>query len=653
MELNLKYYKGTDEYSDGDIEDKIIDFIKKYPDDYEKAFEEDCSWPVFYHLSSVRKNVISWYPFKKNASILEVGAGMGAITSELVRKCKKVTSIELSKRRATAILERNINAKNLEIIVGNFNDIELKEKYDYILLNGVLEYAALYMNSSNPYVDFINKLKTNLKPDGKILIAIENRFGLKYWCGANEDHIGKMFEGIKGYPNSKSIKTFGKYELEVIAKKCDMNVNFYYMFPDYKFPKVIFTDESLDKGIFSDYIPYYSSQMNILLSEHDIYNSVYENRMVPFFANSYFLELSENENLKEIEFVKFNNEFRKNIYDVYTYFSGEFFYKKSNNESSKLHLNNIYNIYKKSESNNILEVQKKCDCICSKVVNGISLIDYLKKLYNVGDIKHIYIVFDDIYELIKKNCKITNATINNNIFVKYNVTLDEKDFNKMTFCFNGLLDIIPSNIIYSDGKYILIDQEWFEKMVPLEYIMYRAINNFFNNLDDKLDLKMKLFEKYCINDSLFSKLDIEFLNEIKADSFKYYYNYFLNHKVVMNPNDYLVDITLYEQNSNLKKLMEKIEYENSELKKVSTIVNNENFELKDLMYNLETKNVELTEKINDYKKITSSYVDMSADMDKVKNELQTIYSSKSWKMIEKIRKIKNKIFFFKKDEKKR
>lgn len=223
MKLNLKYYSGKDEYSDGDIENIILEFIKKYPNDYEEAFKEDSSCPVIYHLSEIRKNIIKWYPFKKNASILEVGAGMGAITEELVKKCGKVTSIELSKRRATAILERNKNATNLEIIVGNFKNIKLEEKYDYILLNGVLEYAALYIDSTSPYIDFINKLKENLKPSGKILIAIENRMGLKYWCGANEDHTGMSFDGINNYPQSNNIRTFDKYELTNIINECNMH----------------------------------------------------------------------------------------------------------------------------------------------------------------------------------------------------------------------------------------------------------------------------------------------------------------------------------------------------------------------------------------------------------------------------------------------
>ena len=32
------------------------------------------------------------------------------------------------------------------------------------------------------------------------MLAIENRMGLKYLNGAREDHSGRAFEGIQGYP---------------------------------------------------------------------------------------------------------------------------------------------------------------------------------------------------------------------------------------------------------------------------------------------------------------------------------------------------------------------------------------------------------------------------------------------------------------------
>ena len=38
----------------------------------------------------------------------------------------------------------------------------------------------------------------HLTPGGRIVIAIENRLGLKYLAGCAEDHLGTYFSGIQG-----------------------------------------------------------------------------------------------------------------------------------------------------------------------------------------------------------------------------------------------------------------------------------------------------------------------------------------------------------------------------------------------------------------------------------------------------------------------
>ena len=96
--------------------------------------------------------------------------------------------------------------------MGNFQAIEksLTEKYDYITLIGVFEYGESYIQSKTPYVDFLKIIAGHLKPNGKIVMAIENRFGLKYWAGCTEDHFGTLFEGLEGYPVTNGVKTFTK-----------------------------------------------------------------------------------------------------------------------------------------------------------------------------------------------------------------------------------------------------------------------------------------------------------------------------------------------------------------------------------------------------------------------------------------------------------
>lgn len=307
MKFNLDFYKGEDLYSDGNIEKEILDYTEKYHEnEFDKIFENDIRWPIFYHLTDIRKNIINWYPMKKNASVLEIGAGMGAITSVLCEKAGKVTCVELSKQRATAIANRNKECDNLEIIVGNLNDVKFDEKFDYITLIGVFEYAPLYTNSENPFVDFLTYIKSFLKPDGKILIAIENKLGMKYFAGAPEDHTNLKYDGIQGYSNKQSVQTFGKKELiDLLAKVGLKHTKFYYPLPDYKLPNVIFSDEYLpNEETINDYNIYYYEGTKIEFDEKLAYNETIKNGVFDIFSNSFFVEASSKKIRTKVDFQK-------------------------------------------------------------------------------------------------------------------------------------------------------------------------------------------------------------------------------------------------------------------------------------------------------------------------------------------------------------
>lgn len=323
MKVNYDFYTGKDEYCDGDIEKDIIKYLDEYGEEnYKEIFKKDIRWPVFYHITPIRKNILKWYEFKQDAEVLEIGAGMGAITGILCDKAKEVTSVELSKQRALAIEKRCKNKKNLEIIVGNFNDIKFNKKFDYITLIGVLEYASLYTNTDNPYNDFLMQISSLLKEDGKLLIAIENQFGLKYFSGAPEDHTGKVYDGINGYENKKGIRTFGKEVLKEMLNKAGFKyTKFYYPMPDYKLPNIIFSDEyKPSKKTLENYLPYLSNEnSSVKFDEKKSYEDIIENGKFDFFANSFFVETSKKEIETNISLEKQNliqvDEITKRFYD--------------------------------------------------------------------------------------------------------------------------------------------------------------------------------------------------------------------------------------------------------------------------------------------------------------------------------------------------
>ena len=66
VELNYDFYPGKDMYSDGDIEDEILEIARNNARiEYQSMIEEKKSWPILYHLSSLRGNIVDWLPITR------------------------------------------------------------------------------------------------------------------------------------------------------------------------------------------------------------------------------------------------------------------------------------------------------------------------------------------------------------------------------------------------------------------------------------------------------------------------------------------------------------------------------------------------------------------------------------------------------------
>lgn len=73
------------QYADG-AEALLHDIFERDDFDEQHTWMEYNWWPLSYHLSPARANIISWLPStRQNLHVLEVGAGCGAITSYLCR----------------------------------------------------------------------------------------------------------------------------------------------------------------------------------------------------------------------------------------------------------------------------------------------------------------------------------------------------------------------------------------------------------------------------------------------------------------------------------------------------------------------------------------------------------------------------------------
>jgi GT2 family glycosyltransferase len=156
--------------------------------------------------------------------------------------------VEGSPRRASITALRCRDLPNVEVINDNFQDFVPEGRYDVVTLIGVLEYSRAFLQGKDPVATALRLARSFLKDDGILLVAIENKLGLKYLAGAPEDHLGVPFYGVHGLYGEHTPVTFGQRELKSLLLKAGFDsTGFYYPFPDYKLPTVILSEAALDQ----------------------------------------------------------------------------------------------------------------------------------------------------------------------------------------------------------------------------------------------------------------------------------------------------------------------------------------------------------------------------------------------------------------------
>jgi len=290
------------DYSDGEENEQyVLDCLRNAKDT--SIFSEDLlkcikDWPSEYHFTTYRPNIVRPFNISKGQKILEIGAGTGAITRYLGETGAKVVAVEGGLPRAKCIAERCRDLENVTVICSNVEDIEFDEKFDIITLIGVFEYTAKYSGHQDPFVDALKSYGDLLKPDGSLIIAIENKLGLKYFSGFNEDHFGQPYFGIEDRYGVKDITTFGYEEIkDMLVDSGYGSVKFLFPFPDYKIPKTIITDKGLEHNDFNetDLIRltkerHYGTRPKAnLLNNYLAWKVIAENKLVKDLSNSFLI----------------------------------------------------------------------------------------------------------------------------------------------------------------------------------------------------------------------------------------------------------------------------------------------------------------------------------------------------------------------------
>ena len=493
-------------------------------------------------LIDFKKNILLWYPFKKNSSILNLGEDITEILGEL-----------------------DVSFSNIA------NKIEHDEKFDYITIFGKYTY------------DFKDKLryaKNVLKTDGRILIATDNRFGLR------------NFNSSSTLENNAS-----ENELKVLFNEFGFeNYKFYYVLSNYKEANLIYSDDyKITEEDITRNFAVYPKGSSVSVNENEVYKKLLREGNINEFINSFFIEVSNSKIDTDVKYVTFSN-YRKPEYRTMTIIKSNSVIKKAADKKAKNHISNI--------AENLKELEKLDVKVIEKVDNDVIISDYNKnvrfdvELAKANTIDEFMNKFEVLQKVLSSNL-VTYDEVKNDELKESIRSYDEEKLRKLHFIKRAFVDLVPKNVFYSKGmmhgKLEVFDQEWIENNIPVEYIYYRCILN----------------TQACINkfgiDNLISKFGIEDYIDLFENIEKE-----LKDRVM----DYdLLDIFFRQY----------IEREQAEKQRL--IFRKEAFELQNQVRILTEQNRGLNLEIEDAREKLVDYA----------NQLRVISNSSSWKLIQKLR----------------
>lgn len=440
------------------------------------------------NLSQFKKNIISWYPIEKGQSVLEIGNDE-EIVKELKEKTEKNSSISVED-----ILNQKSN----------------NEKYDYVVLIGIFE----KLSNKQEIIKVLEFSKKALKENGKILLAMKNKFGMKYWAG---DNIQKGEKPYISIIDSKE-NLLGLTQIKNILNTLELKYKFYYPLPDYEITNVIFTNEFMpdNESIDARDLTFCNDDSTLFFSERDAYKQILntDKDKFPFFANSFFIEIAKDEKFEDINFVSFGVT-RKKDYRIRTIIKNDVVYKYANDKNNLKHIEKTANNIKvlKLSGIEVLGEYKNERIECEFLKNATSLDKVLLDVYYKEGFEKVIEKIKEFKKEILDKLLIEKAE-GKDIFDKYNIEIPEDLKEKLHFTKNGILDLIFQNCLVKDNKIYAYDQEWSEENVPVEFILYRAVIYFIElkneeGIDKILEiLDLKQYSKY------FDILENNFQDEI-------------------------------------------------------------------------------------------------------------------------------------------
>lgn len=442
-------------------------------------------------IRELPKGLLSWYEFNRDGIALYIG-------------------------EAEEVLAEMLEAKGLRVVTASVKQIcdkafiqKYQHRFDYVVSVEDLE-LQVYP------IDLLIVLKSLLHSNGRLLLGVNNRFGIRYFCGDRDPYTERNFDGIEGYRRAYSKKEdrfngrcYSRSELrDMLHRSGFEHIRFYSVFPDLKNPFLLYVEDCLpNEDLATRVFPTYNYPKTVFLEEQSLYGSLIDNGMFHTMANAYLIDCALDGEFSDVIHVTCSMERgRENALMTIVHRLGTV-EKRAVYPEGEYRLQNLMEHGKDLRAHGI-------SMIDAKLENGTYVMPFMEA--EVGQMYLKRLLITDKENFLKEMDKFRDLILRSSEIVKP----DQGD-GQGTILRRGYLDMVPLNSFYINGTFMFYDQEVCEENYPANAIIKRMVSTFYagNAELNKILPSSELYERYGIKENLmeWNRMEWSFLAKLRND----------------------------------------------------------------------------------------------------------------------------------------
>lgn len=440
-------------------------------------------------IQGIRQGLLQWYDIRQGSVVLYIGQSDDAIAQMLKEKPVELHCVSLGQ---SADKEWQLAHQTV---------------FDYMI-------AIEELEKSDCPTACLQGWRSVLKEEGILLLGMNNRLGIRYFCGDRDPYTERNFDGVEGYRRAYAKKEdvfqgrcYSRQELEKMLTSVGwQNSHFFSVLSDLQNPSLIYAQDYLpNEDLANRLSPTYHYPDTVFLEEASLYESLAENGLFHTMANAWLIECAPKEALCDVQHITCSMERgRERAFYTIVHRNGVVEKRAAYPEGTE-RLKKLAEHTEELAAHGVAVVEIKYEngvCMMPKVDAEAAQV-YFKRLLRT-DKERFLQEMDRFRDLILQSSEIVKP--------------DQGD-GEGAVLRKGYPDMVPLNCFYINGEFVFYDQEFCEENYPANAVISRMVGTFYAGNTELMQILPVgvLYERYGLIKHLsrWQKMESEFLFDLR------------------------------------------------------------------------------------------------------------------------------------------